>query len=210
MRKTSILIADDHKLIREVWTMFLSSDDRFSIAATCESGEEAVLLAKKLRPDVILMDINLKGLNGFDATAMIRKTLPGSKVIGVSMHAQPCYAKKMLKMGAMGFVTKSSPLAEMFKAIVEVNKERKYICEEVRKAISSRVFDENTDQSGMNWLSSREMEIIDHVKLGNSSKEIGRMLNVSARTIDVHRYNIMKKLKVKNTAALINLVNKAG
>lgn len=211
MRQISILIADDHMLIREAWAMFLNSDERFKIIATCESGEKAIELAKKLRPDVILMDINLPGMNGFEATSQIRKFVPDSKILGVSMHAQPCYVKKMIKVGAMGFVTKNSPAEEMFKAIIEVDKRKKYICREIRQMVATKTFtDTNEQQQKTSWLSFREMEIVDHLKMGYSSKEIGGLLNLSAKTIDVHRYNILRKLKVKNTAALINHVNVAS
>jgi DNA-binding NarL/FixJ family response regulator len=208
MKPISVLIADDHQLLREVWIMLLNSNPNFTIVAACETGQEAVEKAQELSPDVVLMDINLPEVDGFEATALIRKLVPGTKVLGVSMHSQLSYVRKMLKMGAHGFVTKNSSAEEMFRAIIEVSKGRKYICAEVNQVISSMMLEDDQDgKQKANWLSIREMEIIDHIKMGYSSKEIAGLLQVSAKTIEAHRYNILRKLNVKNTAALINFVN---
>src|SRR5438067_2252311 len=118
--KISILIADDHTLVRETWSFILNTDPRFTVIAESGSGEEAVELAKNLRPNIVIMDINLPGMNGIEATQLIRKYSPGTKVLGVSLHTQPTYARKMIQKGAMGYVTKNSSREEMFKAITEV------------------------------------------------------------------------------------------
>src|SRR4028119_78418 len=132
MDKISILIADDHKLIRETWSYILNSDSRFHVVAECGDAEEAIEMAKNKRPNIILMDINMTPISGFEATEKIRKFSPGSKVIGVSMHSQPAYAKKMLQMGARGYVTKNSSNEEMVRAIIEVYKGNKFICDEIK------------------------------------------------------------------------------
>jgi DNA-binding NarL/FixJ family response regulator len=132
MDKISILIADDHTLVRETWSFILNTDPRFTVVAECGSGEEAVELAKKLRPNVVIMDINLPGINGIEATQQIRKFSPGSKILGVSLHTQPTYARKMIQKGAMGYVTKNSSREEMFKAIMEIQNGKKYICDEIK------------------------------------------------------------------------------
>jgi two-component system invasion response regulator UvrY len=118
MEKITILIADDHTLVRETWSFILNSDPRFFVVAECGSGEEAVEMAKNLRPAIVIMDINLPGINGIEATQQIRKFSPGSKILGVSLHTQPTYARKMMQKGAMGYVTKNSSREEMFKAIM--------------------------------------------------------------------------------------------
>src|SRR5215471_20342347 len=130
MKKITIIITEDHTLIRQTWNFLLNSDPRLQVIADCGTGEEAVELATKLRPDVVIMDINLRGINGIEATQQIRKFSPGSKILGVSLHTQPAYARKMMQKGAMGYVTKNSPKEEMFKAIIEVYNGKKYVCEE--------------------------------------------------------------------------------
>src|ERR1700750_1979426 len=207
MDKISIMIADDHKLIRETWAYILDQDERFEVIAACGNTEEAVDLARDKRPNIILMDINMPSTSGFDATQRIRKISPASRIIGVSMHSQPAYAKKMLQMGAMGYVTKNSSREEMIKAILEVNHGNKYICDEIKNIISEQLLDEKEDSPNINALTEREMQIINFIKEGLSSKEIATSLNISLKTVEVHRHNILKKLKLKNSASLVNFIN---
>jgi DNA-binding NarL/FixJ family response regulator len=207
MSKINILIADDHKLIRETWSYILNSDSRFQVIGECGDAQEAVELAKTKRPHVVLMDINMAPFSGLEATQRIRKISPGSKVIGVSMHSQPAYAKKMLQMGARGYVTKNSSKEEMIKAILEVNHGNKYICDEIKNIISEQLLDEKEDSPNINALTEREMQIINFIKEGLSSKEIATSLNISLKTVEVHRHNILKKLKLKNSASLVNFIN---
>lgn len=207
MEKITILIADDHTLVRETWSFIFNTDARFHVVAECGSGEDAVEKAKQLRPNVVIMDINLPGINGIEATQQIRKYSPGSRILGVSLHTQPTYARKMIQKGAMGYVTKNSSREEMFKAILEIQSGKKYICEEIKNILSEQVISGEDQQTGLNSLSQREIEIIAFIKKGFSSKEIADSLNISVKTVEVHRYNVLKKLNLKNAAALVNFIN---
>jgi DNA-binding NarL/FixJ family response regulator len=207
MEKISILIADDHKLIRETWSFILNNDTRFIVVAECGDSEQAVEMARTKKPQIVLMDINMTPISGFEATEKIRKVSPGSKVIGVSMHSQPAYAKKMLQIGARGYVTKNSSKEEMITAILEVHAGNKYICDEIKNNISELVLEENKDVPNVNALTEREIQIINLIKEGQSSKEIAQSLNISLKTVEVHRHNILKKLKLKNSASLVNFIN---
>ncbi len=207
MEKITILIADDHTLVRETWSFILNTDERFNVIAESGSGEEAVELAKQLRPNIVIMDINLPGMNGIEATQLIRKYSPASKILGVSLHTQPTYARKMIQKGAMGYVTKNSSREEMFKAIIEVQNGRRYICDEIKNILSEQVINGEDQQTGLNALSQREIEIINFIKKGFSSKEIAESLDISVKTVEVHRYNVLKKLNLKNSAALVNYIN---
>ncbi len=207
MDKITVLIADDHKLIRETWSYILSTDSRFNVVAECSDAQEAVEVAKNKRPNVILMDINMTPFTGFEATEKIRKFSPGSRIIGLSMHSQPAYAKKMLQLGAKGYVTKNSSKDEMIKAILEVHKGNKFVCDEIKNIISDQLLTDENETPTINSLTEREIQIINYIKQGNSSKEIATALNISLKTVEVHRHNILKKLKLKNSAALVNFVN---
>ena len=207
MEKISVLIADDHKLIRDTWSFILNNDPRFQVIAECGDSEEAVEAAKVKRPNIVLMDINMMPISGFEATEKIRKVSPASRIIGVSMHSQPAYAKKMLQIGAKGYVTKNSSKEEMMKAILEVHQGNKYICEEIKNNISELVLEENKDVPNVNALTEREIQIINLIKDGQSSKEIAGHLNISLKTVEVHRHNVLKKLKLKNSASLVNFIN---
>lgn len=210
MKKIRILIADDHKLIRETWSIILNSDHRFDVVAECGDSEQAVELARTKRPQIILMDINMAPVSGFEATEKIRKFSQEIKIIGVSMHSQPAYAKKMLQIGGNGYVTKNSSREEMFKAILEVSNGKNYVCDEIRKNISDMVLDENNPVPNINSLTDREMQIIRFIKEGFSSREIANKFDISLKTVEVHRHNILKKLRLKNTASLVNFVNHAA
>ncbi len=207
MEKITILIADDHTLVRETWSFILNTDPRFTVIAESGSGEEAIELSQKLRPNIVIMDINLPGMNGIEATQQIRKFSPASKILGVSLHTQPTYARKMIQKGAMGYVTKNSSKEEMFKAITEIHAGKKYICEEIKNILSEQVISGEEQNTGLNSLSQREIQIISYIKKGDSSKEIADALNISVKTVEVHRYNVLKKLNLKNAAALVNFIN---
>jgi len=177
------------------------------VIATCGDADEAVQIAKEKRPNIILMDINMPPYSGIEATQQVKKFSPEARIIGVSMHSQPAYAKKMLQIGARGYVTKNSSKEEMIKAILEVQEGNKYICEEIRNIISDQLLDEKESSPDINILTEREMQIINLIKEGFSSKEIAGSLTISLKTVEVHRHNILKKLKLKNSASLVNFIN---
>lgn len=137
MNKITIIIVDDHRLVRETWGFILNSDPRFKVIGECECGESAVVAIPKLNPDIVIMDINMPGMSGIDATEKIVQSGCKSKILGVSLHSDPNYARKMIEKGAMGYVTKNSAKEEMFEAIMEVQKGNKYICEEIKLILSS-------------------------------------------------------------------------
>jgi two-component system invasion response regulator UvrY len=210
MNKITLLIIDDHALIRETWSFLLSRNEAFEVIADVGEGQRAMEIARDKRPGIVLLDINMAPIDGFEILRGIRKLSPGSKVIAVSMHSQPSYAKKMLRMGAKGYVTKNSPTKEMVEAIKEVVAGNIYICQEVKNIISMQMLGEEDDHPGINLLSERELQIINHLRDGLPSKDIADKLGIATKTVEVHRYNIMKKLKLKNVASLIGFINSSG
>jgi len=210
MGKITILLVDDHKLIRDSWSFILNSDSRFQVIGETSNADEAVEIARTKKTDIVLMDINMTPVNGFEATKLVRKFSPGSKIIGISMHSMPAYARRMLQIGAMGYVTKNSSKDELINSIVEVYGGKKYICEEVKNILAQQELEDEGGTPDMNVLSRRELDIVQLIKEGLSSKEIAIRLDISLKTVEVHRYNILKKLSLKNTAALVNFINVHG
>ena len=202
----SILIADDHKLIRETWTYILNRDARFKVIGSCSNSEEAVKMSEQKHPNVVLMDINMVPFSGIEATRQIREVSPETRIIGVTMHSQPAYAKKMMQQGASGYVTKNSSREEMVNAIIEVSKGNKFVCEEMKELISEST-EAPSSLSAINTLTEREMDVINLIRQGSSSKDISAKLEISIKTVEVHRHNILKKLKLKNAASLIHFMN---
>lgn len=210
MEKITIMLVDDHKLIRESWSYILNSDNRFKVVGETSNANDAVEIAKSEKPRIVLMDINMTPVNGFEATKMVRKYSPGSRVIGISMHSMPTYAKRMLQIGAMGYVTKNSSKDELVTAIMEVNGGKKYVCDEIKNILAQQELEDESSPPDLNSLSKREIDIVQLIKEGLSSKEIAQRLDISLKTVEVHRYNILKKLNLKNTAALVNFTNAHG
>lgn len=208
MEKITILIVDDHTLIRETWSLILNSNPAFSVVGEAGSAEDGIELARSLQPEVVIMDINLPGINGIEATKIIREISPASRVLGVSLHTQPTYARMMMKEGALGYVTKNSSREEMFTAIGEVVRGKNYICQEIKNILSEQLVSGGETKNSLDSLSKREIEIVLLIKEGMSSKEIAEVLTLSVKTVEVHRYNILQKLKLKNSAALVNYITK--
>jgi len=204
-----ILIADDHQMIRDAWSLILSKDKRFEVIGRCADGAEAVKLSQKLQPDILLLDINMAPFNGMEAVQKIRRITRDTGIIALTMYNHPAYAKKMLKLGAMGYVTKSSPMEEMTRAILQVSAGKIYVCKEMKKLLSESK-EESTDLLAVHLLTEREMEIIKLIKAGFSSKEISEELNIAYKTVETHRHNVSKKLKVKNAVSLVHLMNESA
>src|SRR5690242_1440029 len=127
-----IILVDDHEAVRESWEFLLNRDVRFNVIGQCKNGEEAIEQASILTPDIMLMDINMSPVNGFEATQAINANTPSVKIICLSANTHPTYADKILSLGAKGFVTKSSPFDELTRAIVHVHGGGQYVCEEIR------------------------------------------------------------------------------
>ena len=212
VEKTSVIIIDDHKLIAEAWKSMLEMRDRYQVMGVYHHPEEGAEAVKQKRPQVLLVDSNMQPLSGIEVTKLVRKFSPGTKVIAVSLLTQPAIVKKIIKAGATGYLTKSSDKKELYEAIDQVLAGQIYICDEVKNIMAQINLATETDETkpDLNKLSDRELDIVRLLKKGQSSKEIASELSLSVRTVDAHRYNILKKLNLKNATALVNLVNEEG
>ncbi len=200
-----ILVADDHQLIRDAWTMILSRDKRFRVIGSCSDSRETVKMSRKLKPDILLLDINMTPFNGIEATKKIRRISPATGIIAVTISNHPAHAKKMLQLGALGYVTKNSSAYEMKEAILAVSEGKEYICAEMQELLSASHETFNI-KSAIHSLTGRELEVIKLIKAGRSSKEICEDLDISLKTVETHRHNILKKLQVKNAVSLVHFI----
>jgi two-component system, NarL family, invasion response regulator UvrY len=207
IKKNSIMLVDDHTLIRECWRAMLASIDNMEIVAECGDGRLAGELAKNARPDIVLLDLNMKPLNGFEVLKIIRQLSPLSKVIGLSMRSEPVFAKKFLRLGAKGYLTKNSPRHEMIDAINEVNEGNSYICHEVQTLLSRQTSETDKMTPDINCLSASELQLLSLVTAGETSQEIAVKSGISVKTVEVHRHNILKKMNLKSMTALIHYVH---
>lgn len=203
----SVFIVDDHKLILDAWTRLLKDFDQIEIIGTASTGQKAHSAINELRPDIVLMDINLNGDSGIELTGEISKTLPKTKIIGLSMHDDIVFVKQMLRKGASGYLTKNIDTVELVQAIEEVYSGNTYVCREIK---DREFFQSLTDASEKSNITYKELEVIKLVIKGNTSKQIGELLNIAKRTVDTHRYNVMKKLELNNVTQLIEWAKNKG
>jgi len=204
----TVSIVEDNEQLRGTLARVISRSEGFRCLSQYGDAESALEGLPKDAPEVVLMDINLPGINGIEATREILKLMPAIKVLGVSLHAQPAYAFKMMKAGASGYITKNSPMDEMILAITDIFNEKKYICKEVKEMLSENMISGDDEAAVLNTLSKKEIKIISYIQKGYSSREIASALAIAVKTVERHRYNIFKKLKIRNVASLVNLINK--
>lgn len=210
MKRITVLLIDDHRLMMEAWAIVLGQNKQFKVVGQSADPAQAIELAETHKPDIVLTDINMSPIDGFAVTEKILEISPSSGIIGVSMHNIPLYAKKMLRIGGKGYVTKNSSKDELVKAIQEVYEGNIYICKEIKDILANEQLDDNNDMMKLYSLTEKELDIISYVKQGLSSREIAEKKEVTLKTVEVHRYNILKKLGLPNTAALITYIQSKG
>jgi DNA-binding NarL/FixJ family response regulator len=207
-----LMIAEDQAIILHSLMILLNSLQNIEVIGTALNGLDLMTLLEKEKPDVILMDINMPKMNGIEATRIIDAKMPWVKVIALSMYDHPVYIKKMFKSGAKGFVSKNATKMELGKAIEMVYNGDIYISEEISRILlreysNASDSDENADYTS---LTSREIEIIQLLADGLYTKEIAEKLFISDKTVERHKTNILKKLKLRNTAQLVKIAITKG
>lgn len=207
----SVLLVDDHKIIRDGLKALLEHSDGITVAAEAQDGRQAVALALKLKPDVIVMDVGMRDLNGIEATRHILDQLPGTRIIALSMHADRKFVGRMLQAGARGYLLKDCAFEELVDAILAVRSGRVYLSHGVTGVVvEAYVHQLEGDNVRTPKLSDREREILQLLAEGKSTKATALALNVSVKTVETHRKNIMEKLGIDSTAALTKFAIREG
>ncbi|MGA2678424.1 MAG: response regulator transcription factor [Sedimentisphaerales bacterium] len=207
-----IILADDHAMLRHGLSKLLQNEKDMEVIAQAKDGRTTVELAKELSPNIIIMDIGMPDLNGIEATRQIVKENPKVKIIALSMHSSKNFIIEMFKAGAAGYLLKDCEFDELVNAIRLVMNNKTYIS----PAISDVVVDNymrrpaNTKDSAFSILSQREREVLQLLTEGNATKQIGKRLHISAKTVEVHRLNLMNKLKIDSIAQLTKYAIQEG
>lgn len=208
--KTTLLLVDDHTLTRSGLRLLLELVGDFEVVGEAQNGREAIALVAELHPDVILMDLTLPELNGLEATRHILKDHPGTKVLVVSAHLEENRVREALRAGASGYLVKSAATSELEIAIHAAMKGNTYLSPEISN-ILIRTLDANPLSDGMaDPLTSRQREILQMLAEGKSTKEIAFALNVSIKTAEAHRCQIMNRLDIHDLAGLVRYALRAG
>ncbi len=206
--KIKIAVVDDHEMFRDGLKMVINQIDRFEVLFDAGDGTDFLEKLNKEIPDVVLMDINMPGLNGIETTVKAIEKNPDIKIIGLSMHDKEGYYMQMIKAGVKGYILKKSGKYELENAINEVFKGGNYFSPEIMRKFSFQLL--TPDQNIYNRLTKREKEILLKVCEGHTSAQISEILFISPKTVEVHRTNIFSKVNVKNTAELIVWAIKNG
>jgi DNA-binding NarL/FixJ family response regulator len=206
MKRITVLIVDDHTLVREGLRLLVESDSDLEVLAEAASGREAIELAEKLRPAVIVMDIAMPLLNGIEATRQILHKIPGTKVLLLSGHSGDEYLAATSMVGASGYILKQDNSEVLLRAIKEVARGKPFFCPSARKRLQDVTRKpwptaEIETQSNRN-LTSRETEVLQLVAEGSANKQIAGELGIHIKTVEKHRQRLMDKLKIRETAGL--------
>lgn len=207
-----ILIADDHKIVRDGLKALLESESNFDVIGEAGTGQEATKLIRKLEPDIAVIDIGMPELNGIEVTRKMVAAQPKLKVVALTMHADRRFVAGMLHAGASAYILKEAAFEELITAIHSVLSGQTYLSRAITDVVVDdyRKFIESGEDTGLQRLSQREREVLQLLAEGKKTAQIAELLHVSVKTIETHRSNTMKKLDLNNVADLTRFAIKEG
>ena len=214
--KTRLLLADDHVLLRSGLRMLLESQGDLEVVGEASDGDTALSMARTLKPDLILMDISMPGMDGMEATRRLRTVCPSVKVLVLTMHDDPGYLREVLGAGASGYILKKAVDAELVSAIRSVMRGEVFVYPTMTRTLVDHYLNTaappppETERSPLEQLSPREQEVLKLVASGYTSREIGDQLNLSAKTVEGYRARLAEKLGAHSRADLIRMALQAG
>lgn len=203
----NVLLVDDHELVRTGIEALLNSQDDITVTGVTNCGEKAIDMLEDMEPDIVLMDVNMPGIGGVEACRRVLQKHPDIKVIALSVHNDGPIPQQLLKLGALGFISKGSPVDEMVDSIRTVMSGKRYLCSEVANNLAFQNLP-GADESPFTKLSQRESEVVNLILQGKSIKEMSALLVLSDKTVNTYRYRLYEKLKVKNDVELTRLAVK--
>ena len=206
--RAEIILVDDHKIVREGLRNVIESSPAYIVIAEADNGRQAVKLAAEKNPDIVLMDVAMPDLNGIEAAKQILNINPNIRVIALSMHSDKQFVSGMLAAGAYAYLLKDCDSKELMKAIDAVLHNQKYVSNKISELILTEFISGLDEDDSI--LSSREKEILQLIAEGKSSKQAGELLFLSPKTVDVHRKNIMDKLKLHTLPELTKYAIRSG
>lgn len=204
-----ILVVDDHDLVRTGIRRLLSEDKRFDVVGEAASGEEALQQAKEKKPDVVLMDVHMPGMGGMEATRRILNAVPETKIIAVTVCDQEPFPSRLLKAGAVGYLTKGASADEMVTAIMTVVRGQRYISADIARLLALAVYG-GGDKPIFDALSEREMQVMLMIANCESVDAIAERLHLSPKTVNTYRYRIFEKLGISSDVEMTVLAIRHG
>lgn len=210
--KVRVLLVDDHRMVRDGLRAILSREERIEVVGEAGDGREAIEAVRRDPPDVVVMDVGLPGMNGIEATRQIREEHPDVAVIALSTYSDRRYVENMLRAGARGYVLKKAAADELVRAVEAVRNGHCYTSPEVTSHVveSSLRPEVGGRSSAYTLLGRREREVLQLLAEGRTSPQIAALLSISARTVEAHRRNIMRKLDLRTIAELTKYAVREG
>lgn len=205
-----ILLVDDHQVLREGLGSLLAQQPEMEVVGEASDGMTALRLVRELKPDIVIMDVNMEGMDGIDATRMITREIPETKVLALSMYLRKTFVSEMFKSGATGYLLKDNAFAEIVEAINTVVKGEKYVCAKVAALLVDEYVQNGQGLVAQNPLTKREIEVIRMLADGKTSKEIGLITETSVKTVDACRRRVMQKLGINSVAELVKYAIREG
>jgi DNA-binding NarL/FixJ family response regulator len=206
MRKTRILLADDHKLMRSGLKALIEQQPDLTVVGEADDGRQAVALAISLKPDLLVMDIGMPNLNGIEAAHQITQANSGTAIVILSMHSDESYVLRALKAGAKGYLLKDSAESDLIRAVHAVAGGKSFFSPAVSKVLLDdyvRKLQRSGAEDAYDLLTPREREVLQLIAEGKSNKDVANLLNLSVYTVETHRSNIMEKLNLRGIPELI-------
>lgn len=209
--RTKVLLADDHTIVREGILSLLQAHQGIAVVGTAENGQEAIEKARRTFPDIIVMDIAMPLLNGIEATRQLRRLLPQTKVIVLTMYADEEYVLRALQAGVRGYLLKRSAAAELLQAIHKVERGDFYLSSEISHVVIERFLaSPGPVEEAATALTERERQILQLVAEGHTNRQIALALGITPKTVDTHRTRLMAKLDIHDTPGLVRYAIRKG
>ncbi len=198
----NVLIADDHSIVRAGLIRVIEESDHINVVAEASGGNEAITKAQKLKPDVAVIDISMPDLDGLEVLSYFKENLPDIPVIILTMHEEEQYVVRAIESGAMGYITKRAAPDQLVKAIQQVHDGRRFLTDKAVEALAVHVHRKTDQQTPLNTLSRRELQVLRRLAQGSTNQEIADLYNISIKTVDTYRLRLLKKLNLRNNSEL--------
>jgi len=197
-----VLLADDHSIVRAGLRRIVEESDDMEVIAEAADGREAIRLVRKTAPDVAVIDISMPGLDGLEVVSRLRGHCPDLPILILTMHEEGQYVVRAIQAGAMGYMTKQSAPEQLLKAIRKIHAGSRYLTDEAAETLALRIAKGTGEQSPLDSLSMRELQVLRRLAMGHTNREIAGAYSISIKTVDTYRLRLLKKLNLRNNAEL--------